>query len=621
VTAFGTPSTRAPDEPTGLRKSLLLPHEGVYQQTKRRPAVVTASAGTALVLGLALAACGGNDSSSGGGGTTTVAAYNAGVGKVFNPSDVKGGTLRYANSGDWDSLDPADNYYGYEWTFIKYYGRSLVMFASAPGEAGLKLVPDLAESLGKSSPDAKTWTYTLRKGIKFEDGTPVTSKDVKYGIERSLDKNTFVNGPTYFNDFLDLQGYTSPYKDNSPDKLGLKAIETPDDQTIIFHLKKPFGGFDYFAQLPQTIPVPQKKDTGIKYKEHVVSSGPYMFESNQLGKKFVLVRNPNWDPATDPNRKALPDRVEVSLNVNAEDVDNRLLSGDLDMDVVGTGLQPATQGRVLGNPDLKKNADTASLARLWYVSVNPDVAPLDNVHCRKALEFATDHQGYQNAYGGPAGGDIATNMLPPQIPGAEKFDLYNFGSKPNGDIDSAKQELQQCGQPSGFTTNMAYRAERPKEKALAESLQQSLAKAGIKLTLKPFPQGDYFALYAGKPDYAKKAGLGLMANGWGADWPDGFGFISQITDSRTIRASGGNYNLSVKLPEVDALLDDALTKTNTADREKIWPQVDRKVMENALVLPGVWAKVLLYRPPQLTNVYVNEGLGGYYDFELLGVKK
>ena len=88
-----------------------------------------------------------------------------------------------------------------------------------------------------------------------------------------------------------------------------KAIETPDDLTIVFHLKQPFGGFDYFAMLPATVPVPEAKDTGVKYKEHVISSGPYMFESYEAGKGFTLVRNPNWDQATDPNRKALPDRT------------------------------------------------------------------------------------------------------------------------------------------------------------------------------------------------------------------------------------------------------------------------------------------------------------------------
>ena len=161
---------------------------------------------------------------------------------------------------------------------------------------------------------------------------------------------------------------------------------------------------------------------------------------------------------------------------------------------------------------------------------------------------------------------------------------------------------------------MAYRAERPKEKAEAEALQQSLGKVGIKLTLKPYPQGDYFGLYAGKPDYAKANNLGLLANGWGADWPDGFGFLQQITDSRVIRPGGGNTNLSVKIPAVDALLDQALLTTDTAAREKLWGQIDKTVMENAVVLPGVWANVLLYRSPNLTNVFVNEGLGGYVDY-------
>ncbi len=583
---------------------------------RRRTAVSAVAVGTTIAL-LALTACG-NKTPSTNNSSATAPAFNAANGKVYNPSDKKGGTLKFADSGDWDSLDPADTYYGYSWDFIRLYGRSLTMFAPKPGTDGLKIIPDLAESLGKPSADAKTWTYTLRSGLKFEDGSPITSKDVKYAVERSLDKDTFVNGPTYFNDFLDLQGYTSPYKDTSADKLGLKAIETPDDKTIVFHLAKPFGGFDYFTMLPATIPVPKAKDTGTKYKEHVVSSGPYMFESNNLGKNFTLVRNPNWDPASDPNRKALPDKVEVALNVNADDIDNRLLSGDLDVSVEGTGLQPAGQGKVLADPSLKKNADSASIARLWYTVLNTDVAPLDNIHCRKAVILATDHEGYQRAYGGTNGGDIATSMLPPQIPGAQKMDPFNFMAKKNGDVDAAKQELQQCGQPNGFETNMSYRAERPKEKATAESMQQALARVGIKLTLKPFPSGDYFKLYAGKPDYAKSNKLGIMVTGWGADWPDGFGFLQQIVDSRVIRAAGGNTNLGIRIPEVDALVDKALATTEADARNPIWGQIDKTVMDNAAIVPGIWARALIYRPTTLTNVYINDGLGGFYDYAWMG---
>jgi peptide/nickel transport system substrate-binding protein len=584
---------------------------------RSRRKVVVGALGT--VAALVLAACGGGNvassGGSGGGGGGAAADANG----VHNPSTEKGGTLRFANSGDWDSLDPADTYYAYSWDFIRLYGRSLVMFKSAPGKDGATLVPDLAESLGKSSDNAKTWTYTLRQGVKFEDGTPVTSKDVKYAVERSLDKTTFPNGPTYFNDFLDLQGYTTPYEDPSPDKLGLKAIETPDDKTIVFKLKSPFSGFDYFAQLPSTIPVPAAKDTGSKYKEHVVSTGPYMFDTNDLGKGFTLKRNPNWDPATDPNRTALPDRYEVQLNVNADDVDNRLQSGDLDVSIEGTGVQPAAQGKILADPNLKAQTDSAVVARLWYTAINGDVAPLDNIECRKAVLYAVDKTGYQRAYGGATGGDIATNMLPPVIPGAQAFDTY---ATPNnqGDIDKAKQALQACGQPNGFKTSISYRAERPKEKATAESLQQSLARAGIQTELKPYPLADYLKLYAGKPDFAKSNGLGLMVYGWGADWPDGYGFLAQIVDSRVIRATGGNSNLSVKDPAVDALLDKALTTTDTAAREQIWVDIDKKVMDDAYVLPGVWAKGLLYRPKNLTNVFITDGFQ-MYDYLALGTTR
>jgi peptide/nickel transport system substrate-binding protein len=580
---------------------------------------------TAVALGavaaMTLVACGGpstTGSGSGGSGGGS-GGQAADVNGVHNPSDAPGGTIRMANSGDWDSLDPADTYYAYSWNFARLYGRSLMMFKAAPGAEGATLVPDLAESPGTPNADLTQWTYTLRQGVKFEDGTPVTSKDVKYAVERSLDKTTFPNGPTYFNDFLDLQGYTSPYQDSSPDKLGLKAIDTPDDRTIVFKLAKPFSGFDYFAQLPSTIPVPAAKDTGSKYKEHVVSTGPYMFETNDLGKSFVMVRNPNWDQATDPNRKPLPDRFEVALNVNSDDIDNRLVSGDLDVQIEGSGVGPAAQGRILADQNLKANTDNALLARSWFTYLNGQVAPLDNIHCRKAVQYAVDRTGYQRAYGGPIGGEIATNLLPPVIPGAEQFDLYPSAGN-TGDVAKAKDELAQCGQPNGFTTGVSYRSERPKEKATAEALQQSLARVGINLEIKPYPLADYFKLYAGKPDFARTNNLGLMVHGWGADWPDGFGFLSQIVDSRVIRESGGNTNLSVRDPAVDALVDKATTTTDQAAREKVWVDVDRKVMDDAYVVPGIWAKGLLYRPPNLTNVFITNGFQ-MYDYLALGTTR
>jgi peptide/nickel transport system substrate-binding protein len=591
----------------------------VQLEMKKNRVVTVVALGAVAALGLS--ACGGGTSGNNGGGSNTTAGFGAADGKIFKASDAKGGTLRYANSGDWDSLDPADTYYGYSWNFIRNYGRGLVAFKSAPGAEGNKLAPDLAESLGTPSNDAKTWTYKLRKGVKYEDGTEVKSKDVKYAVLRSTDKTTFPNGPTYLNDFLALpDGYKGPYVDPNVD--GITAIETPDDYTIKFNLKSSFSGFDYFMGLPASIPVPQAKDTGTKYKEHVISTGPYKFDTNELGKKFTLVRNENYDPATDPatGRKPLADKIEVELNVNADDVDNRLQSGDLDISIEGTGVQPAGQAKVLNDPTLKAKADNPTSARTWFTVLNSDVAPLDNIDCRKAVLYAADKSAYQRSYGGATGGTIATSLMPPVIPGARKIDLYEALDKPEGDLDKAKEHLTKCGKPDGFSTNISYRSERPKEKATAEALQQALGRINVKLEIKPYPLADYTKLYVGKPDFAKNNGIGLIIYGWGADWNDGFGFMQQIVDSRTIRPGGGNTNLGIRIPAVDAKVDEALKETDTAKRESLWADTDQLVMENAAALPGIWTKGLLFRPDTLTNVFVTEAFG-MYDYSAIGTSR
>lgn len=572
----------------------------------------------AAVAALGLSACGGggsNTNNNNGNGDGPQAEANAAVGEIYNPSEEKGGTVRLANSGDWDTLDPGETYYSYSWNFARLYGRSLTMFKIGPGGESQELVPDLAEDLGQESDGGKTWTYTLKDGVKFEDGSPITSKDVAYAVARSIDKETFPNGPAYFDAMLNWPaGYKGPYK--SPDVDFSSAIETPDDKTIVFHLKQPFAGFDYLAQLTQTMPVPQAADKGAQYRNSVVSSGPYKFADLQPGKSFKLVRNEEWDPATDPNRPALPDEYDVQLNVNADDIDNRILAGDLDIDIAGTGAQPAALAKVLNDPNLKANTDNPTVARLWYTSINPTVKPFDNISCRRAVQYAMDRSLYVNAYGGPvAGGDPATTILPPQIPGYEKFDLY-----PGPDLDKAKEELTKCGQPSGFATSMSYRTERPKEKALAEAFQQALGKIGIQVTPKGYPQGDYFSAYAGNPPFVVKNDLGLVANGWGADWNDGFGFLSQIVDSRVIRPTGGSSNTSVRIPEVDKMLDAASVELDEAKRESMWLDIDKRVMEEAVIYPGIYAKSVLLRSQNLTNVFVNDSFG-MYDYVAIGVQQ
>jgi peptide/nickel transport system substrate-binding protein len=564
---------------------------------------------TATTLALVLSAC----SSTPDDDTSDVTPeFNAAVGQVYNPSDYKGGTLKFAISEDWDSVDPGDTYYGLSWNLVRLYSRALVMYKPVPGAAGLELTPDLAESMGEVSDDGLTWTYKLRAGLKFEDGSPITSADVKYAVMRAIDTTgTLQNGVGlqggYLQALLDLGGdtygpYAAPGVDNP-------AITTPDDLTIEFHLSQPFSGFDYIAMLPLTAPVPEAADDGVNYKEHVVSSGPYKFESYDAGVGFTLVRNDQWDPASDPNRKALPDRYEITLGVAADDIDNQIASGDLDVDLAGTGVQSAMLSQVLDetNP-LHARADNPGSARQWYTSILERTAPLDNVHCRRAIEYAADRTGYQAAYGGAlAGGDISTQALVPPIPGYQKFDLYPAGADNTGDLDKAREELTECGQADGFDIAIAFRSDRPKEQAVAESLQQSLGRVGINLTLVGHPTSGYFTSFT--DEYIAQNNIGLATNGWAADWNDGYGFLGAIVDSRLI--GPGSSNLGVNDPAIDALIDEALGEPDLAARTAIWAEVDKKVMEGAFILPGVWSKSVTLRSQNAANIFVQESFGQY----------
>ncbi len=591
--------------------------------TRRR----STAAATAVLTVTVAAACGGGSSDNGGTGTGTgssgsgssaPAAFDAGSEKIVNASDAKGGTLKLVHPDDWDSPDPGNTYYSFAWNFARNYGRALMTYKNQPGKP--EVVPDLAEAPGVSSDAGKTWTYKLKDGLKYEDGSPVTSKDVKYAVERSnYAPDVFSNGPTYFNQLLGTD-YPGPYKDTSPDKLGLVPIETPDDKTIVFKLQQPFAEFDFLATLPQTMPVPAAKDTGADYQLHPLSTGPYKIDSYEPGKSMKLSKNPSWDPANDPNRTQLVDNIDVTLKVEANDLDNRLTAGSADLDLAGTGVQAASQAKVLSDPNLKKNADNPLTGFMRYIAISTKTPPFDNVHCRKAAILAANHTDLQTAYGGPTSGDIATTMMPPTVLGYEKADMYGLLQDKTGSVDKAKAELAECGQPNGFETVITARNNRPKEVAGAQALQQALDKVGIKASIQTFPSGQYFANYAGSTNFVAQNKVGLMFMGWGADWPSGYGFLQQVVDSRAIKASG-NTNLSeLNDPSIDKLLDDSLTTDGVDERNKIWTQIDRKVMEQAAIIPIVYEKALLYRNPELTNVFVTPAYG-MYSYVGLGIKK
>ncbi|MER6135795.1 ABC transporter substrate-binding protein [Streptomyces sp. NPDC001815] len=595
----------------------------ITQRTTGRRKQAAAAAAVVAAL-LSTAACGGGGNDDDGGSKNGAAGFNAANNKVAQASLAKkGGTLKFAGVQDADSWDTTRGYYGFAWNFMRYYSRTLVTGNAEPGAKGAELSPDLATSTAKISDDGKTYTYTLRDGVTWEDGKPITSKDIKYGIERQWAQDVLSGGPVYLKDVLDPKGeYKGPYKDKSADKLGLKAIETPDDKTIVFKLPQANSDFEDMLALASSSPVRQDKDTKSKYGLKPFSSGPYKFQSYTPNKSLTLVRNPEWKASSDTIRKAYPDKITLTLFTNANDMDQRLINGDYDLDINQTGMSP--QGRTTALKQHKGNLDNPVSGYVRYAVFPQSVKPFDNEHCRKAVIYGADHESLQTARGGPvAGGDIGTNMLPPSVPGAEgqKYDPYESATtNKKGNVAKAKEELKACGQPNGFKTTIAVRNNKPVEVATAESLQASLKKVGITAEIDQY-DGAQTSGIIGSPANVKKKNYGIIIMGWGPDFPTVQGFGLPLWSGKYILESGNNNFALIKDKTIDGLFDDYVKELDEAKKVELSTEINHKVMEGGYYLPFVFEKFVNWRGSNLANVYTTDNYSGQYDFVNLALKK
>lgn len=601
-------------------------HTEGFLRTMRKSKLIAAAAGV-IAVATAASACG---SSSSGAANSSTSSFNAGMTTIVNPSAHQGGVLRMALISDWDSMDPGDTYDAFSWDFVRLYGRSLLTWKQAPGSAGLQLVPDLATDTGEVSADGLTWTFHLRDGATYQDGSTITAADVKYAIERSnFGQDTLQFGPNYFAKVLqDKTNYQGPYLDKNASD-GVSGIEVDGTDTIKFHLTKKFSDFPELAALPDTIPVPRAKDTGANYFKSIVSSGQYEISSYVPGKEAVLVPNPNFKADTDPEgiHKVTASKIDVQLNVNQDQIDQELLHGQLDVDLDGTGVGTTAQSQILANPTLKAQADDGYTNALTYMTINTQVKPFDNVDCRRAVEYAVDKTTVQSALGGAlGGGDIATTLLTPDMAGYAQSNRYPTPGN-QGDPQQAQQALTACrhAEPGQFNNNdsldvkLSARADRPKEVNAAIAIQAALKMANINVEIDKYPSNKYFGSFAGNDSFVKSNKIGLSMMKWGADWPDVFGDLDQVVTPDGIHPGSGSTNLGdYSSPQVQNLFAQYLASTDATTRDKIGTQIDQQVMDDAAIVPLVYNKALVYHPANVTNWFMQPAFGEP-DFSVLGV--
>jgi peptide/nickel transport system substrate-binding protein len=243
------------------------------------------------------------------------------------------------------------------------------------------------------------------------------------------------------------------------------------------------------------------------------------------------------------------------------------------------------------------------------------------VHCRRAIQYAVNKVDLQNARGGPiTGGDIAMNSFPPTLAGAPKDPAprYPDGADHTGDLAKAKDELKQCGQPNGFSITQGH-STTAKSRAVAAATQQALSRVGIKVNLKAADSSQYYSSFIGSPQNVAKNGLGIADAGWGADFPTGYGFYSQIVDGRNIKPAGNSNYSELNDPKINSLIDESLTSTDRDTFNQKYQEVDKQLMEDATFVPFVFDRALVAVSSRLKNVYFNQGYG-HFDLATMGVQ-
>lgn len=556
-----------------------------------------------------------------------------------SPEPSPGGSLRIGLSdfGLSNNLDPTGEYTGGGWGLLWPQLRTLVAFRVAPGAEGTEIVPDLATEVPEPTDGGLTYTFHLKPGIRFAPPVDraITAQDVAYAFGRINTRSLAAQYGFYY--CGTIIGMTCDAA--SPDD-PIEGIETPDADTIVFHLTRPTGDFLARLTMPATAPVPREVGACFlepgAYGRNLVASGPYMIEGSQdvdvsscarvepaagfdPDGGLTLVRNPSYDRATDRDtgRRAYPDEIRFTIDINVDDIFNKIQVGELDLSWYD---QPpkATLSRYLTDPDLRSHLHSISAGATQYFQMNLTAPPFDDIHVRRAVNYVIDRAAILQAWGGETAGTIASHLIPPyvlgNVPDAD-FDLYaSEGSR--GDVTAARAEMAKSRYDADsdgvcdadVCSDVLMINQNVEPWTLMEPiLVDNLARIGIRLTPRQLDFGGAFAAIqdptAGIPSQ--------IAVGWGYDYPDAFPYYTSLLDSAAISAEA-NTNFSLvgltprlaeeigieypkePIPSVDKQIVTCQALTVGAERNTCWARLEREVMRDVVpIAPLTWWNLLI----------------------------
>ncbi|PJG86159.1 ABC transporter substrate-binding protein [Conservatibacter flavescens] len=425
-----------------------------------------------------------------------------------------------------------------------------------------EIEPGLAENW-EISDDGLTYTFHLRKGVKFHSNKEFTpsrefnADDVVFSFQRQLDKN---------HPYHKVSNGTYPYFNAMKFPSLLKSVEKVDDHTVKITLNQQDAtflaslGMDfisiYSAEYADKMLAAGKPET---IDSQPIGTGPFVFAGYQVDQAIRYLANKDYWKG-----KAPIDRLIFSITPDASARYAKLQTGACDMMDFPNASDLAAM-----KEDKKIQLMSQEGLNVAYVALNVEKKPLDNVKVRQALNYATDKQTIiQAVYQGA--GIPAKNPLPPTIWGYnDKIEDYPF------DLEKAKQLLTEAGYPDGFEIELwvqpVVRNSNPNPRRMSEILQADWAKIGVKAKLVTYEWGDYIK--------RTKAGeLGAGTYGWSGDNGDPDNFLSPLLGCSNI----GNSNYARWCnQDYQGLLDKAIGLSDKNERAKLYEQAQVIVKEQA----------------------------------------
>jgi peptide/nickel transport system substrate-binding protein len=569
---------------------------------------VCSAALVALMLSLAVAACGSSGSSSDSSSKVgAVPAEQSLTGKT-------GGALTVLASSDVDYIDPGAAYY--QFTFMVTGATQRSLFSFGPDDA-VDPVPDLATEAADVASDGKTVTVKIKPNVKFSPpvNRVATSSDVKYAIERAF-LPTVANGyaGAYFGDIIGV----AEFQDGKAKDIS--GIATPDATTIVFNLSRGTGGVVAGAlALPISAPVPKEYAAKFDAKNpstygvNQVATGPYMIEADakgaltgyEPGKKINLVRNPNWDRATD-FRKAYLDTINIEEGNDDTTVASRqILKGNAQVNGDFGPPPPVLKQIVSSTPDQLALTPSGGLR---YVSLNTTLAPFDNLNVRKAVLAVFDREAMRATRGGSLLGPIANHFIPPAMGGFDEAGGLNgtgvdFLKYPSGNLALAKEYMKKGGFPSGMYTGgkellMVGTSGGAAQKA-SEVAAAQLEKLGFKPKLRLVTQDSMYTKFCNVP----KAKVIICPNvGWLKDFSDPQTILDPTFNGKNIVEVNNSNWPQLNDAAVNSAMDKAEVVVGADARNKAWANIDRQITALAPAVPWIWDDTANIRSTDVAGV-------------------